>query len=78
MANTGRHLLVVVDMQNDFITGVLGTKEAQAILPLVVQAVRDFTGPVIFTRDTHQEDYLATQEGRLLPLVHCVRGTEGW
>lgn len=74
----GRHLLVVVDMQNDFITGALGTGEAEAILPLVVQAVRDFKGPVLFTRDTHQAGYLKTQEGRLLPVAHCAEGTEGW
>ncbi|HPA60931.1 MAG TPA: isochorismatase family cysteine hydrolase [Clostridia bacterium] len=80
MTNTasGRKLLLVVDMQRDFIDGALGTSEAQAILPQVVRKVRGFDGEVIFTRDTHGEDYLTTQEGRLLPVPHCLRGTEGW
>ncbi|MDI9519760.1 MAG: cysteine hydrolase [Bacillota bacterium] len=73
-----RHLLIVVDMQNDFISGALGTKEAQAILPAVVQKVKAHQGPVLFTRDTHQESYLNTQEGRFLPVRHCIIGTEGW
>ena len=70
--------LIVIDMQNDFIDGALGTKEAQAILPKVIEKVKSFKGPVIFTRDTHEEDYLETQEGRLLPVTHCIRGTKGW
>lgn len=72
------NLLIVVDMQNDFITGSLGTAEAQAIVPAVAQRARDFSGTVIFTRDTHTENYLNTQEGRLLPVPHCIRGSEGW
>ena len=71
-------VLIVIDMQRDFIDGALGTPEAQAILPAVVETVRSWDGPVLFTRDTHTEDYLNTQEGRHLPVVHCVRGTEGW
>ena len=71
-------LLVVVDMQRDFIDGVLGTKEAVAILPYVEQAIKAHKGKVWFTRDTHQADYLDTQEGKKLPVVHCVRGTDGW
>lgn len=78
MGTAKRQVLVVVDMQNDFITGALGTREARAVLPLVVEAVRDFPGPVLFTRDTHHQDYPDTQEGRLLPVRHCVAGTDGW
>ncbi|MDR3294264.1 MAG: cysteine hydrolase [Clostridiales Family XIII bacterium] len=73
-----RNYLITVDMQNDFITGPLGTKEAQAILPSVIEKIWAFDGPVLFTYDTHDENYLHTQEGRLLPVVHCVEGTEGW
>ena len=74
----GSHLLIVVDMQNDFITGAMGTPEARAVLPHVIQRVQDFKGPVLFTRDSHGADYPATQEGRLLPVTHCQEGTEGW
>ena len=70
--------LIVVDMQKDFVTGVLGTKEAQQILPAVVDRVKGFEGQVIFARDTHQGDYMETQEGRLLPVPHCMQGSEGW
>lgn len=74
-------LLVVVDMQHDFIDGALGTPEARRILPRVTERVRvaRLNGEtVVFTRDTHEEDYLSTQEGERLPVVHCVRGTRGW
>ena len=74
-------LLVVVDMQNDFVTGALGTKEAEAIVPAVAEKVRDAIRegtPVVFTQDTHGPDYLQTQEGQKLPVPHCIRGTEGW
>ena len=71
-------ILVVVDMQNDFITGSLGTKEAEAILPRVIKKVKNFDGTVIYTRDTHQADYLTTQEGKNLPVEHCIEGTWGW
>ncbi len=71
-------VLVVVDMQNDFIDGSLGTKEAQEILPQVAEKVRGFDGRIVFTRDTHEEDYLHTQEGRKLPVKHCIRNTDGW
>ena len=71
-------LLIVVDMQNDFIDGALGTREAQAIVGKVKGKILDFKGPVIFTRDTHGENYMETQEGRNLPVPHCIRGTEGW
>lgn len=71
-------ILIVVDMQNDFIDGALGTKEAAAIVPKVKEKISSFRGPVIFTRDTHPENYMETQEGRNLPVPHCIRGTEGW
>ncbi len=71
-------ILVVVDMQNDFIDGALGTPEAVAIVPYVKSLVRNFDGKVIFTRDTHSENYLQTQEGKHLPVPHCIKGTEGW
>ncbi len=70
--------LIVVDMQNDFITGSLGTKEAKDILPKVVRKVGDYEGKVIFTKDTHTSDYLNTQEGRNLPVKHCIMGEQGW
>lgn len=72
------NVLVVVDMQNDFIDGALGTPEAAAIVPAVIQKIRNFEGKVFFTRDTHTDAYLDTQEGRNLPVVHCVKGTPGW
>ena len=70
--------LIVVDMQNDFIDGALGTKEAVAILPAVKEKIKNFSGRVIFTRDTHDADYLSTQEGTNLPVEHCIKGTDGW
>ena len=69
--------LIVVDMQVDFINGALGSKDAEAIVPRVLDTVRGFDGKVIFTRDTHGEDYLSTREGRHLPVKHCIRGTRG-
>ena len=71
-------ILIVVDMQNDFITGALGTKEAVAIVPYVRDVIENFEGKVLFTRDTHLDDYLETQEGKNLPIPHCIRWTEGW
>ena len=71
-------VLVVVDMQNDFIDGALGTKEAEAIVPGVVEMIRGFDGKVIATRDTHGKDYLNSAEGKKLPVVHCVKDTQGW
>lgn len=70
-------ILVVVDMQNDFIDGSLGTKEAQAIVDKVVAKIKGFKGPVLFTRDTHFENYSDTQEGRNLPVEHCIKGSFG-
>ena len=70
--------LVVVDMQKDFIDGALGTQEAAAIVPNVVEKIKGFDGKVIATMDTHDEGYLDTQEGRMLPVPHCIKLTEGW
>jgi len=70
--------LIVVDMQNDFIDGALGTKEAEAIVDKVKAKIEGFQGEVIFTRDTHFENYMDTQEGRKLPVPHCIKGTSGW
>ncbi len=70
--------LIVVDMQNDFIDGALGTKEAVAILPAVKEKIKNFDGRVIFTRDTHEADYPSTQEGRNLPIEHCIKDSDGW
>ena len=71
-------ILVVVDMQNDFIDGALGTPEAVKIVPYVKSLIEGFDGQVYFTRDTHFENYMDTQEGSNLPVPHCVKGTEGW
>ncbi|MFR0985527.1 MAG: cysteine hydrolase family protein [Frisingicoccus sp.] len=70
--------LVVVDMQKDFIDGSLGSAEAQAVLPKVIEKIKNFPGTVVYTRDTHEDNYLETLEGKKLPVVHCVRDTEGW
>ena len=70
--------LVVVDMQNDFVTGALGTKEAVSIIPNVKKKIEDFKGTVLYTRDTHEKNYLHTQEGKNLPVEHCIRDTKGW
>ena len=74
-----RKVLVVIDMQNDFVDGALGTPEAQAIVPKVVEKMKAYDPWNIFlTRDTHYENYLDTQEGRKLPVPHCIEGTHGW
>ena len=71
-------LLIVVDMQNDFIDGALGTDEAVKIVPDVIEKVKNFKGEILFTRDTHYENYLSTQEGTNLPIKHCIYNTQGW
>ncbi len=71
-------VLIVVDMQNDFIDGALGTAEAVNIVPAVLEKIKTFDGTVIYTRDTHEENYMETQEGGNLPVPHCIRGTKGW
>ena len=74
-----RKILVVVDMQNDFIDGALGTPEALAVVENVKLKIREYRPQDIFvTMDTHGPDYLETQEGRKLPVMHCIKGTEGW
>ena len=72
-----RKVLIVVDMQNDFIDGALGTPEAQAIVPNVVEKVKNWKGMTIFTRDTHFPDYMDSLEGKKLPVPHCMIGTPG-
>ena len=71
-------ILIVVDMQRDFIDGALGTPEAARIVPYVKQLIETFDGKVLFTRDTHFDNYMDTQEGRNLPVAHCVKDTPGW
>lgn len=71
-------LLLVIDMQNDFIDGALGTKEAVQIVPAVKKKIEGFEGKVLFTRDTHFGNYMETQEGRNLPVPHCIKDTDGW
>lgn len=71
-------VLVVVDMQNDFVDGALGTSEAVAMVPRVEERIRSFDGQVYFTMDTHPANYLETLEGRNLPVPHCIKGTPGW
>ncbi len=78
MSETSKNVLIVVDVQNDFVDQALGTKEAVAMVPSALKKVQEFDGEVIFTKDTHEENYLSTQEGKMLPVEHCIRGTEGW
>ena len=73
-----KRLLVVVDMQHDFVDGALGTPEAVRILPVVRTLAEQWHGDVAYTQDTHGADYAATQEGKFLPVPHCIRGTRGW
>ncbi len=74
----GKRILIVVDMQNDFIDGSLGTKEAVAIVPNVIEKIHSYQNDVIFaTLDTHPDNYLDTAEGKKLPVPHCIKGTEG-
>jgi len=71
-------ILVIVDMQNDFIDGTLGTGEAKAIVPKVVSKIEGFEGEIAVTHDMHHNDYTETQEGKILPVSHCIIGTPGW
>ena len=74
-----RKILIVIDMQNDFIDAALGTKEAVGIVDAVAEKIRSYpAGDVYATMDTHSEDYMQTQEGKYLPVPHCIRGSEGW
>ena len=70
--------LVVIDMQNDFITGTLANTEGQKIVPKITDFIRNFDGDIIATRDTHTENYMNTQEGKKLPVPHCIKNTDGW
>ena len=73
-----KKILVVVDMQKDFVDGALGTKEAVMIVPNVVKKINDFDGEIFVTYDTHFENYMQSAEGRKLPVAHCIKGTDGW
>ena len=73
-----KRFLIVVDMQNDFITGSLGSDEAKKIVPNVIKEIENFDGEIIATLDTHDEDYLKSLEGKNLPVQHCIRDTDGW
>lgn len=70
-------VLVVIDIQNDFLTGSLKTREGENLLKRVVEKVEDFDGEVVYTLDTHYDDYLSTNEGKNLPIEHCIKGTWG-
>ncbi len=73
-----KKFLVVVDMQKDFVDGALGSREAVAIVPAVVKKIADFNGEIFVTYDTHFENYMQTNEGKHLPVPHCIKGTDGW
>lgn len=73
-----RKVLVVVDMQKDFVDGALGSNEAVAIVDNVVNKINEFDGEIIVTYDTHQENYMETREGKYLPVPHCIENTDGW
>lgn len=70
--------LVIIDMQNDFITGSLANPDAERIVPGIVEKIHQFKGDIFATKDTHTGGYLSTQEGQMLPVVHCIKGTDGW
>jgi len=72
-----KKLLIVVDMQNDFITGSLGTKEAVEIVPKVIKKIKSWCGDIVFTQDTHMDNYLDINEGKHLPVKHCIKSTDG-
>ncbi len=74
-------LLLVIDMQNDFVTGTLANREAEGIIEAIAEKIESYQrddNPVFFTRDTHGDDYMKTQEGKLLPVIHCLKGSQGW
>lgn len=78
MKKNSRRALVIIDMQNDFVTGSLANNEAQKIVKSISDYVENFDGDIFATHDTHGATYLNTQEGKNLPVAHCVKGTEGW
>lgn len=71
-------MTIVVDMQNDFVSGALGTSEAMDIIPNLVEKLKKIDNDLIFTQDTHKENYLETEEGKRLPIIHCIKKTPGW
>jgi nicotinamidase-related amidase len=73
-----KHVLIVVDIQKDFVDGALGTAEAVAMVPNAVKKICEFEGDIFVTYDTHFEDYMNTAEGKKLPVPHCIKGTDGW
>lgn len=73
-----KKILVIVDVQKDFVDGSLGTAEAVAIVPNVVKKIKEFDGEIFVTYDTHYENYMDTSEGKNLPVPHCIKGTDGW
>lgn len=73
-----KNVLIVVDMQKDFVDGALGTQEAVAIVDNVVKKIESFNEEIIVTYDTHQPDYMETREGKYLPVPHCIENTQGW
>lgn len=73
-----KKFLIIVDVQKDFVDGALGTAEAQAMLPNLLEKIDSFDGEIVVTYDTHGEDYMNTSEGKKLPVPHCIRGTAGW
>ena len=73
-----KHILIVVDIQNDFVDGALGTPEAVAIVDAAAEKIKNFDGDIFVTYDTHFEDYMDTLEGKKLPVPHCIKGTNGW
>ena len=72
-----RKILVIVDVQNDFVNGSLGTPEAVSIIPNLINKIKNWDGDIIFTKDTHTDNYLKTAEGKKLPVEHCIEGTNG-
>ena len=73
-----KHILVVVDIQKDFVDGALGTAEAVAMIPNAAKKIKDFDGEIFVTYDTHYDNYMQTAEGKKLPVPHCIKGTPGW
>lgn len=73
-----KNILIVIDMQKDFVDGSLGTDEAVSIVPNVCKKIKEFEGEIFVTKDTHTENYLETSEGKKLPIVHCIKNTRGW
>ena len=73
-----KNILIVVDIQNDFVDGALGTKEAQNLIPDAASKIKNFDGKIFVTLDTHYENYMETLEGKNLPVPHCIKGTVGW